>query len=92
MEIYVKMDEKELEEFKKFKEQKEIETEFNDSNVIDYIIKRYKQIQGMNLNRYYNYLVNNHPISNRALEFDLKAENKKIHISSISVKTNEWTT
>lgn len=90
MEIYVKMTEEELEEYKKFKEKKEIESVFNDENCIKYIIKRYREITGLELHRYYNYLENRHPISDATVKFALESGNKKVYIDTISFKTNEY--
>lgn len=84
------MNEEEFEEYKKYKETKEVVSVFNDDNVINYLIKRYKEIKGYDLHQYYNYLENRHPTSDRRLDFDLKSGNKSVNVSSISVKTGEW--
>ena len=89
MEIYVKMNEEELEEFKEYKKTKEIKTCFNDDNVIDYIIKRYREITNLDLRQYYNYK-KNLTYSDRDNPFYLKSEDKSVHIDDISVKICDW--
>lgn len=89
MEIYVKMNEEELEEFKEYKKTKEIKTCFNDDNVINYIVKRYKEIEKRDLQKYYNIYSNRSAYTDHLVPFDLVSGNKMVRIDEIEITINK---